>query len=359
METSDATSTFNAYLRREKDKDMATVTTLAATPTAPTGVSATGAGPQTQMPSPSNNMGRDKVHWAPEIWARIDDAVSAEMKRVIVGRQFLPRNYVNRQMTSVAIDSITGNGKAQALNVDEGATTRISEFWVEFSLTPQQVEHETRDLSEIGHSTAVTLATRAANLLAQAEDSVLWLGKNALSSPVFVNSVSNRGIPDDAGLLGFAADQRPVHPVQPASAGAPPVYAENTVGAVAQAYSALQERGHYGPYTLVLFTIPFADLYTPLKTTLIVPAIPVGKLMNERVYGTGTLVRTDQVPNVLFSGLVLSLGGNTMDLVIGLDATTTFMQQDTDGNYRFRVVERMVLVVKDSSAVVELQFMAQ
>ena len=39
-----------------------------------------------------------------------------------------------------------------------------------------------------------------------------------------------------------------------------------------------------------------------------------------------------------------------------LDATTAFMQQDTDGNYRFRVVERFALRLKDTSAVVRLEF---
>jgi hypothetical protein len=35
-----------------------------------------------------------------------------------------------------------------------------------------------------------------------------------------------------------------------------------------------------------------------------------------------------------------------MDLVVGLDATTGFMQQDTDGTYRFRVVDRFALRLK-------------
>jgi hypothetical protein len=45
-----------------------------------------------------------------------------------------------------------------------------------------------------------------------------------------------------------------------------------------------------------------------------------------------------------------------MDLVVGIDATTAFMQQDTDGNYRFRVLERFALRLKDTSAVVRLEF---
>jgi hypothetical protein len=54
--------------------------------------------------------------------------------------------------------------------------------------------------------------------------------------------------------------------------------------------------------------------------------------------------------------VLVSLGGNTMDLVVGLDATTTFMQQDPDGNYRFRVVQRFALRLKDTTAVVRFEF---
>jgi hypothetical protein len=39
-----------------------------------------------------------------------------------------------------------------------------------------------------------------------------------------------------------------------------------------------------------------------------------------------------------------------------LDATTAFMQQDTDGAYRFRVVERFALRLKDTTAVIRLEF---
>jgi hypothetical protein len=66
---------------------------------------------------------------------------------------------------------------------------------------------------------------------------------------------------------------------------------------------------------------------------------------------------------VVYTGLVVSLGGNTMDLVRGRmseheDVIVRFEQKDVDGNYRFRVVERFALRLKDITAVVQLQFMA-
>jgi uncharacterized linocin/CFP29 family protein len=244
---------------------------------------------------------------------------------------------------------------------------------VEFELTPQQVEHETGNIMELGHSTAVTLATRAANLLAQAEDLVIFQGENAiLGNPLFSSKiVQNRGVPADTGLLDLtqisstppavpsvvsALDKGHVFAVKPKD---PPVdgviYGENTFNSLSKGYSKLQQDGQYGPYALVLQTIPFADTYAPLQKTLILTADRITPLMTAGFYGSGTLPSQENKPPRYF-GLLVSLGGNTMDLVVGLDATTAFMQQDTDGNYRFRVLERFALRLKDVTAVIRLEF---
>jgi len=57
-----------------------------------------------------------------------------------------------------------------------------------------------------------------------------------------------------------------------------------------------------------------------------------------------------------FYGSLVSLGGNTMDLVRGIEATVGFMQQDTDGSYRFRVFQRSALRMKNINAIIRLQF---
>lgn len=308
----------------------------------------------------TNNFGRDKVDWTQDIWDRIDKAVHDEVMRTRIGQKFLPIRPVVPRTTSVPTDFITSTAQSPTLSVDEGLTTRLNEFWVEFELTPQQVDQETGDIMELGHSTAVTLATRAANLLAQAEDLIIFQGQNAISGNKLFQSdvVLRRGAPTDTGLLdlppgapALPADQ--VIPVPRKSAG---VYGENTFAAVAQGYSVLQANGQYGPYALVLQTTPYADAYAPLPTTLILTADRLTPLMTAGFYGTGTLPSNTTTPEPQFFGLLVSLGGNTMDLVVGLDATAAFMQQDTDGNYRFRVVERFALRLKDTTAVMRLEF---
>ena len=88
---------------------------------------------------------------------------------------------------TVAADTVTVNsGEPPAaankglLQVNESAVTEIIEIWVEFSLTQQQVEREAT------LSSAVTLATRAANLLAQGEDLLINQGNDVLKyNPLF------------------------------------------------------------------------------------------------------------------------------------------------------------------------------
>jgi Encapsulating protein for peroxidase len=245
------------------------------------------------------HLGRERVKWSQHVWDRIDHAVQHEFRRTCVAAMVLPHHQVDSHITTVQQDQILSyvNGPAfnqaqvliQAMaantsngaptttisllpNIDESATTRLFEIWVEYSLTPQQVEHENTfkhdqethsdphghpDHAEHAHhdhhdqhaqhaqhsskehsphthrhhhshkhirySTAVTLATRAANILSQALDAAIFQGQvstgnmpappNNLPKPAgyiaagpFFSSglVTNRGFPIDFGLLGLA-----------------------------------------------------------------------------------------------------------------------------------------------------------
>ena len=138
-------------------------------------------------------------------------------------------------------------------------------------------------------------------------------------------------------------------------------YGENTFAAVAEAYSELQARGHYGPYALVLPTRAYADAFAPLENTLIFTADRLLPLVEGRLYGTGTVpedieVEPEDPPKLKDVGVLLSLGGNTVDLAFGKAATTEFLQEDGQGLSRFRVYERFALRDKDPTGRVALLF---
>ena len=325
--------------------------------------------------------GREKLPWGKEVWDRLDHAVRREVERTRVAAKFLPCHRVPEKTTSIETDlvvvpAITGLGAgpggplavggpargaagppavirwvppsnptatdSNPYLVDEGATTRLVEFWVEFTLTAQQVEHEATvehdqhganhhpadsqatqhtvtdphmlhgqhlHHDHLGHSTAITLATRAANVLAQAEDMLMFNGLGAFTSALFTNFVQWRsnGLPTDFGLLNVVpvlpGTPTPTFPPLPASqviqvlrppapaAGQPPLsylYGPNTFEAVASGYAELLGNGFYGRAALTLPIVPFADTYAPIQD-LAVTADRIVPLMKAGFHDSGTL----------------------------------------------------------------------
>lgn len=335
--------------------------------------------------------GRESVPWPKEVWEAIDRHVHDEVMRTRVGAKFLPHRKVDPKTTSIPSDIISfpilPGETTQTLVIDQGATIRLNEIWTEFALTTQQV-HETAEADDLADTAAVTLATRAANYLAQAQDLVIFQGVNAYGTPFFnkfVHYLPNQ-FPSDTGLLSYpissespaqspstsvpltGPDPNQVLQIQPVSVTSPVmnegpgvIYGTSTFAAVALGCSVLQQNGHYGRYALVLHTIPYADLYAPV-IGLVITADRITPLVDAGLYGTGTLPAnvpasvTQTRTGATYTGMLVALDGDSMDLVVGLQASATFMQQDSSGNWRFQILERFALRLKDSTAVIRLEF---
>ncbi len=277
-------------------------------------------------------LGREQVEWSDGVWKALDDAVHDEFHRTAVGLKFIPFHGQLDNAMTVPADVID----LTKMTVDEADVTALVELGIDFGLTRQQTA------SEEQYSTGITLATRAANLLAQAEDLTLFRGEEALKDPLF-KKVQRRTGSAGAGLLKSATETIAVKPSQP-----PKRYGENTFAAVADAYSRLQRLGNYGPYALALRSEIYADTFAPLANTLVMPADRIRPLVSLGMFGTGALPPA--------TGVLVSVGGNSMDLVVGMEPTTELLQQDAEGFYRFRVFERFALRIKDKTAIVRLDF---
>jgi uncharacterized linocin/CFP29 family protein len=309
-------------------------------------------------PTLSRISSRDKVAWPPEVWERIDEAVHAECQRIGIAAKFLPM-YGPIEVTKTYVLADIVRTDQPTLNVDETDTRAIVEIQFPFELTRQQVEEEE------DRGTAVTLATRAANLLTQGMDQLIFRGADALSgdNPLFrpglVELKSGRqGVGVGLVNLPNSRPDRLVVPV-PALEARPgdtqTRWGENTFAGVARAYSILQSgfdseltQAHYGPYCCILQHVQFADTFAPLATTLIMPADRIKPLVNDCFYGTGTLPE--------FRGFLISTGGNTVDLVVVCPPTVAWVQEDGFGNVRFRVYEKFVVREKVNDCVVRLEF---
>src|SRR3989442_5137434 len=121
------------------------------------------------------NHGRDKIDWSQALWNRIDQAVHQETERTRVAAKFVPLYGPVPDALTAPADTI----ELETMTINEGETTPLIEIWVEFKLTKQQVEREE------SLATTVTLATRAANLLSQAEDLLIFQGKKAAKHELF------------------------------------------------------------------------------------------------------------------------------------------------------------------------------
>jgi uncharacterized linocin/CFP29 family protein len=279
------------------------------------------------------NLGRERLDWSQDLWKRIDDAVHDEFQRTGVAAKFIPLSAPVGDALTVASDIID----LDEMTIDEAAVTGLMELWVDFGLTRQQVAGEGQ------FSTAVTLATRAANLVSQGEDLVIFQGERAFGHELFKH-VHHRGGSAGEGLAGAAARVVPVTPVSRKAKK----YGEQTFEAVAKAYALLQKQGHSGPYALVLRSELYADSYAPLPETFVMPADRIKPLVPLGYFGTGTLPDS--------TGVMVSVGGNTIDLVAGVDPVAEFLDIDDAGLYRFRVFERFAVRVKDPTAIVRLEF---
>jgi uncharacterized linocin/CFP29 family protein len=278
----------------------------------------------------ASNLGRGKLSWPPAIWDKIDAHVCAELCRSRVATKFLPvvTGSLSPSARTVPADAFQADQGNGTLSIPEGAELPLEERSVPFLLTKQQYEAEER----LG--TALTLAVRAANELAQGMDFSVFQGSPNGS---LLQAAEEAGQIVDVPLLN------PDHGPDELDK-----YGENTFAAVAAAYALLESKGHYGPDALVCQFEAYADAHAPLPSTLIMPADRIRSLMTAGFYGTGTLPPKRAV--------MVRTGGNTVDLAIAVDGTAAFTQVDEQEIYRFRVYERFTVRVKDPTALVLLRF---
>jgi uncharacterized linocin/CFP29 family protein len=340
-----------------------------------------GLSPTVAMMNNGTNLGRDKLTWSQEIWKRLDQAIALEVDRTKVAAKFLPPFGPVGNVANVPADIIGAPPPAVPALVVNDSTVLIRELWVPFRLTKAQAEAE----EQLG--TAVTLATRAANMLAQGEDLIIFQGQQVIIPPPHPlfdpargdSRVFYRDPPTDNGLLSLSTDpanpttviQVPVPPARPVAFAVPrvppplapavvappaPGYGENTFRAVVLGISELQSNGHYGPYALALPTPIYADTHAPIIAgTLVMPADRIRPLVTAGFYATGTLPINPPAPAT--TGILVSLGGNSMDLVCSVPPTAAYFQEDpVDGRHVFRVFERFVLRLKSFAAVAQLDF---
>lgn len=189
-----------------------------------------------------------------------------------------------------------------------------------FMLYPEQVNDEGR---------IKALARMTARQIALAEDAVILYGKDAFKK------LNNYGV-----VATNLADQK--HSLIKKSQS--PVQLD-ILKSILKGISDLQTKGHYGDYCAIVSTDLYQEAYTPIQTTFDAPIHQILPRLRE-----GGFLYSQALDEK--TGVLLSLGGGTIDIAVPLDAVPAFTKEDNE--FYLRVVERFVLRVNDTDAVVPL-----
>jgi len=292
-----------------------------------------------------------QLKWTDDQWTRVRQAVHEEAQRVRVGASFLPlvgplpadQQVVSRQLlTSDKPLDVDGHHVNHGIYVDDYSMARLSTLAVNVYVRGAQV-------ADPSLQSALQMFRRAANVIARLEDAIIFNGETGTGK---VAGDLTLGIPDIYTITGgqeapgLASDISADATVEvPKTEG--PHSGRDIVKAVVEAIEKLEGTGHVGPFACVLGDDLFLDANTPNHNSMVLPSDRITPFLN------GPLLRSSTLPRD--RGVVVSLAGAPVDLVIAKDMSVQFLQISFEPLYVFRVYERMHLRIKERDAVVLLK----
>src|SRR5262249_45478086 len=109
------------------------------------------------------------------------------------------------------------------------------------------------------------------------------------------------------------------------------------------AIAGLEGKGHLGPFALVLGSRLFIAAHSPEPNSLVVPADRIKPLLEGPMLRSSTIYKDE--------GVIVSLAGDPVDLVVASDIAVQFLQITLEPRYVFRVAQRFTLRIKQRHAV--------
>jgi len=317
----------------------------------------------------NGNLGRDRI-WNDHIWSEIDKAVREEVGRIRVAQKVFPSIVVNSVLPVATTRAVAFGAAAPPPPTGPLLPEQFQalfEISTEFVLTQAQVD------SEENVHLARSRARLAASAVANAEDTILFLGPGSIPFLAGV-AVTNQppalpqpAIPPQFATIppGFVAEAAAYPPgiivsgATPLGAPpGPPPYVGDIIGAVAQGMANLSATAQPGPYALFVPPNRYAQAFAPPVGALQSPGDQIKNVVTGGFYMVTCLAVRQPLPSPPPSdiGILVSLGGEPVKIIIGTDATTAFTYTDPQGNYHFRVFERIQMVVQDGRAFQTLYF---
>lgn len=300
--------------------------------------------------------------WTDEQWNRIQQAVHDEARKARVAGRFLPLfGPLSADVATVPAHLIEVRTNRHApsestvnkrLAIDDSDVLPLLTVAVNVFLTATQQADP--DLSS-----ALTLFMRAASMIARIEDAIIFRGADWTTSvqPLIsatevtpINEVVD--VSPSSGLTG----RRTL--LKPSGNKLPPLTVkvdnaqkrgQGLVELADRGISQLDARGFQGPYALVLSQNLFIDAETPNENSLVLPSDRIKPLLD------GPLLRSTVIPEN--EGVLVSLAGNPVEIVVASDIHVRFLQLTTDPLHVYRVSEKFVLRIKQSAAVLGVKLL--
>jgi uncharacterized linocin/CFP29 family protein len=284
--------------------------------------------------------------WTEAQWTRVQETVRDEAKKARVAASFMPvEGPLPDEAQTAPLQKLRARPR-RPLEIVDHDTQRLTTLAVNVALRGAQV-------AEPDLSSALVAFRRAANLIARAEDYVVFLGQPSATPAVpgrLAPCVIRGGAKFD-GLLPIALKQAQV-----------PVGGQHPVGlvaAVSRAVSHLEQEGHLGPFAVVLGHFLFDAAHSPIGT-LVLPSDRIRPLIDGPLLRSSWLnqfsLNPTGVSKEVPSGIVVSLADDLLDLVVAKEISVRWIQITRDDSPRhiFRVSQRFTVRVKQRSALVAL-----
>jgi uncharacterized linocin/CFP29 family protein len=294
-----------------------------------------------------------ELSWTEEQWSKVCKAVSDEASHSRVAASFLPLygpvdpgtlGVPNLKMSYQRDPEAASPADRQRLCVDSEPNTMLATIAVQVSLCT----HEAQD-PEL--NAALGMFRRAANVIARVEDALIFHGQADRALPPVAGTGN---LPPIFAVTGGRAQPGLLTALTRVPAGAPsgvsaaPLAAtrgDAVVNSIVQAINQLEANGHVGPFACVLGHDLFATVCTP-SAALVLPRDRIMPFLE------GPLLRSSSIP--ADEGLIVGLGGNPVELVVGSDISVRFLQMTPEPRFLFRVSERVALRAREWSAIAVL-----
>jgi len=298
--------------------------------------------------------------WSDEQWCRIQQTVVEEAQRARVAAKFLPI-YGPVDATDVAVPNIglrTRSGAKPRFEVDSDPDTFLTTIAV-------QVEIRGREAADPELQAALTMFRRAANLIARAEDALMFNGQIAANTPPLLAPAGPLTV--TAGDRQFGLIGNEVHGL-PGLRGAGPYPGPDVVlvstitsvpesvgysragvdliGVIVAAINQLEGEGYRGPYTCVLGDGLYEAVHRP-TANLVLPRHTILPLLEDGLLLRSSTIHPDR-------GVIVSYESGQVEQVLAREINVRFLQVSDQPRFIFRVSERVALRVKDWHAVVNL-----